>query len=100
MKIVSGNKANEIECDWTQELLPIREFWRNPKAMFILKMWPGKTIQQDQDQEEEDQEFDESLDSFVLITFNYNFSFAGFSQTRRWARNIQPRRSIDGGYEL
>ena len=67
--------------------------------MFILKMWPGKTIQQDQDQEEEDQEFDESLDSFVLITFNYNFSFAGFSQTRRWARNIQPRRSIDGGYE-
>ena len=30
-----------------------------------------------------DQEFDESLDSFVLITFNYNFSFAGFSQTRR-----------------
>ena len=46
-----------------------------------------------------DQEFDESLDSFVLITFNYNFSFAGFSQTRRWARNIQPRRSIDGGYE-
>ena len=48
--------------------------------MFILKMWSGKTIQQDQDQEEEDQEFDESLDSFVLITFNYNFSFAGFSQ--------------------
>ena len=46
-----------------------------------------------------DQEFDGSLDSFVLITFNYNFSFAGFSQTRRWARNIQPRRWIDGGYE-
>lgn len=46
-----------------------------------------------------DQEFDESLDSFVLITFNYNFSFAGFSQARRWARNIQPSRSVDGGYE-
>ena len=44
---------------------------------------PEDVTQQDQDQEEEDQEFDESLDSFVLITFNYNFSFAGFSQTRR-----------------
>ena len=44
---------------------------------------PEDVIRQDQDQEEEDQEFDESLDSFVLITFNYNFSFAGFSQTRR-----------------
>ena len=44
---------------------------------------PEDVTRQDQDQEEEDQEFDESLDSFVLITFNYNFSFAGFSQTRR-----------------
>ena len=43
----------------------------------------GPRCDQEFDETRCDQEFDESLDSFVLITFNYNFSFAGFSQTRR-----------------
>ena len=96
MKIVSGSKANEI----------FNAIERKNYCPFgNLKKPEGDVHPEDVTRQDDpagprcDQEFDGSLDSFVLITFNYNFSFAGFSQTRRWARNIQPRRSIDGGYE-
>ena len=49
MKIASGSKANEIECDWTQELLPIREFFKKPEGDVHPEDVTGKTIQQDHD---------------------------------------------------
>ena len=44
MKIASGSKANEIECDWTQELLPIREFLKKPEGDVHPEDVTGKTI--------------------------------------------------------